>query len=231
MKDLIIAIDGPSGVGKSTLSKLLARELGYLNLDTGAMYRTVALAACRQQVAADDAEALGDLCGNLRIEFLPGEERERVLLNGEDVTHAIRTPEISQLTPRVAAVPAVRAAMVAQQRRLGAGGGVVLEGRDIGTVVFPDADLKIFLQASAAVRGRRRFLELQAAGVDVDLQETITAVAARDASDSQRAVSPLRQAADAVVVDTSNLEIPEVLAKILELVRLRTSGIGPQAEG
>lgn len=218
MKKLIIAIDGPSGVGKSTLSKVLARDLGYLNLDTGAMYRAVALAACRGQIDASDHAALQRLCDELVIEFVRRDGAEQVLLNGEDVSAAIRTPQISLLTSAVAACPAVRVAMVNQQRVLGAGGGVVLEGRDIGTVVFPHADVKFFLKASAAVRGQRRFLELQAKGVDVDLARTIADVEARDAADSNRTTSPLRQAADAVVIDTTELTIPQVLERMFTVV-------------
>ncbi|PLX77695.1 MAG: (d)CMP kinase, partial [Desulfuromonas sp.] len=189
MKKLIVAIDGPSGVGKSTLSKLLARELGYVNLDTGAMYRTVALAAQRQGIDPDDAERLERLCAAIRIDFVREAAEEKVLLNGEDVSRQIRSPEISLLTARIAACPAVRSAMVARQRVLGAGGGVVLEGRDIGTVVFPQADIKLFLKASPAERGRRRFLELQAKGVQSDLARTIADVEERDASDSSLEVS------------------------------------------
>jgi cytidylate kinase len=228
MKKLIIAIDGPSGVGKSTLSKVLSHDLGYLNLDTGAMYRTVALAAARQGIDASDHDALRKLCDEIVIEFVRKEGTEHVLLNGEDISAAIRTPEISLLTAAVAACPAVREAMVARQRQLGAGGGVVLEGRDIGTVVFPHADVKFFLKASAQVRGRRRFLELQAKGTDVDLARTIAEVEARDAADISRASSPLRQAEDAVVIDTTELNITQVLDRMFATVneRIRTGEQG-----
>ena len=157
MRELIVAIDGPSGAGKSTLSKLLARRLGYINLDTGAMYRAVALAARRLQIDPEDNEALGCLASKLSIDFLRMDNgRERVLLDGEDVSEAIRAPEVSLLTSRVSACPAVREAMVRRQRELGVEGGVVLEGRDIGSVVFPDAEVKVFLLATAEERGRRR---------------------------------------------------------------------------
>lgn len=218
MKNLIIAIDGPSGVGKSTLSKLLSRELGYLNLDTGAMYRTVAFAASRQGVDANDYDALQKLCENIVIEFARSDGEERVLLNGEDVSSDIRTPEISLLTAAVAACPEVREAMVARQRELGTEGGVVLEGRDIGTVVFPDAEVKFFLKASAEVRGQRRFLELQANGVGVGLARTIAEVKARDNADINRSTSPLMQAEDAVVIDTSELDISQVLTQMLAVI-------------
>jgi cytidylate kinase len=218
MKKLIIAIDGPSGVGKSTLSKLLARDLGYLNLDTGAMYRAVALATSRQGLDARDHAVLDRLCDGLVIEFLRCGSDERVLLNGEDVSQAIRAPEISLLTAEVASCPAVRQAMVERQRQLGAAGGVVLEGRDIGTVVFPHADIKFFLKASAEVRGQRRFIELQSKGVDVGLARTIAEVKARDDADINRSTSPLRQAEDAVVIDTSDLDIPQVLERMLAVI-------------
>ena len=218
MKELIVAIDGPSGVGKSTLSKLLSLDLGYINLDTGAMYRAVALASLRQGIDAKDHAALKQLCEKIVIEFERGEKEERVLLNGEDVSAQIRTPEISILTASVAACPDVRQAMVERQRVLGADGGVVLEGRDIGTVVFPNADVKFFLKASSEVRGQRRFLELQTKGVDVDLARTISEVQARDIADTSRKNSPLRQADDAIVIDTTDLNITQVLERMFTVI-------------
>ena len=218
MKELIVAIDGPSGVGKSTLSKLLSLDLGYINLDTGAMYRAVALASLRQGIDAKDHAALKQLCEKIVIEFERGEKDERVLLNGEDVSAQIRTPEISLLTASVAACPDVRQAMVERQRVLGSDGGVVLEGRDIGTIVFPNADVKFFLKASSEVRGQRRFLELQSKGVDVDLARTISEVQARDVADTSRTTSPLRQAEDAIVIDTSDLDITQVLERMFTVI-------------
>ncbi len=218
MKELIVAIDGPSGVGKSTLSKLLSLDLGFINLDTGAMYRAVALASLRQGIDAKDHAALNQLCEKIVIEFFRGEKEDRVLLNGEDVSAQIRTPEISLLTASVAACPEVRQAMVERQRVLGADGGVVLEGRDIGTVVFPNADVKFFLKASSEVRGQRRFLELQTKGVDVDLARTISEVQARDIADTSRTNSPLRQADDAIVIDTTDLNITQVLERMFTVI-------------
>jgi len=219
MRKPIIAIDGPSGVGKSTLSKLLARELAFINLDTGAMYRAVALAAARRGIDPDDTAALGRLVETVVIDFARDGVSERVLLDGEDVSSAIRTPEISLLTSKVSACPAVREALVRRQRELGARGGVVLEGRDIGTVVFPDAEVKFFMVASAEERGRRRFLELQAKGAAVDLAKTIAEVEARDTADSNRAHSPLCQADDAVEIDSTNRDISQVLAEMVRVVR------------
>jgi cytidylate kinase len=217
-KELIIAIDGPSGSGKSTLSKLLARALNYTNIDTGAMYRSVALAASRAGLQPEDGAGLARLCENLRIEFLRKDGGERVLLDGEDVSEAIRTPEASMQASRYSAVPEVRKAMVDLQRKMGAHGGVVLEGRDIGTVVFPDAEVKFFLLASARERGRRRYEELKAKGLEVDLEQTIAEVQARDDADSAREHAPLIQAEDAIAIDTTTMTIDEVLAEMIRLV-------------
>ncbi len=220
-KKLIVAIDGPSGAGKSTLSKLLARRLGYLNIDTGAMYRSVAWAARQKGMSCDDNDALGRMARDLKIAFEPSDNGELVFVDGVDVTAAIRTPENSLLTARVAACPAVRAALVTLQRRLAENGGVVLEGRDIGTVVFPQADVKFFLSASARERGRRRYEELRARGVAADLEQTIAEVEARDAADSAREHAPLVRAADAVDIDSTTLGIAEVLEKMLAIVQSR----------
>ncbi len=218
MTKLIVAIDGPSGAGKSTLSKLLAKELDYINIDTGAMYRTVALAVNRSGISLDNIPAMNELIEKLRIEFQHTPSGDRVLLNGEDVSDVIRTPQVSLLTPQVAAIPAVREAMVDRQREMGANGGVVLEGRDIGSVVFPDAEVKLFMDASAEERGRRRFEELKAKGIDVDLQQTINEVEARDLADCKREHSPLVKADDAVVIDTGGLSVRQVLDKMLTVV-------------
>lgn len=230
-RELIIAIDGPSGAGKSTLSKLLAQHLGYVNIDTGAMYRAVALAASRRGIDLADEASLGRLAQQVQIGFRRGPEGEQVLLDGEDVSSAIRTPEISLLTSRVAACAAVRQAMVDLQRRMGQQGGVVLEGRDIGSVVFPGAEVKIFLSASARERGRRRHAELRAKGLQVDLEQTIAEVEARDAADSGREHAPLVQPADAVVIDATALGIEEVLGQMLELTlqRRQARGLPPLA--
>lgn len=224
-RKLIVAIDGPSGSGKSTLSRLLAAALDYTNIDTGAMYRSVALAAHRAGVAPDDLAALTRLCADLHIEFLRRDGDERVLLNEEDVSSAIRTPEASMLASRYSASPAVRRAMVRLQREMGAAGGVVLEGRDIGTVVFPGAEVKFFLSATARERGLRRYKELVAKGLQVDLEKTVAEVVARDEADSVREHSPLVRADDAIPIDTTSMSIDEVLEKMVGLVRERQAAM------
>ncbi len=220
-KKLIVAIDGPSGAGKSTLSKALAKRTGYVNIDTGAMYRSVALLAKRQQLDLEDEQALRQLCAGLSIEFAREAEQERVIVNGEDVSQQIRTPEVSLLTAKVATQPVVREAMVRLQRQMGESGGVVLEGRDIGTVVFPHAQVKFFLSATAEERGRRRYEELKAKGVEVDLQQTIAEVEQRDAADSAREHAPLKRAENAVDIDSTRMSIDEVLDFMLRIIAER----------
>jgi len=231
-RELIVAIDGPSGSGKSTLSRLLAAALNYTNIDTGAMYRSVGLAAHRAGIDPADQQALGELCQRLSIEFVRNGTAERVLLDGEDVSEAIRTPEMSLMASRVSACPAVRQAMVDLQRALGEQGGVVLEGRDIGTVVFPQAEVKFFLLASAEERGRRRYEELRAKGLNVELQQTVAEVEQRDAADCNRQHAPLVQAADALAIDTTTLTIEQVLDKMLAVVsERRRRGEAVEQEG
>ncbi len=218
-RGVVVAIDGPSGAGKSTVARLLAERLGYLYIDTGAMFRTVALAVKRAMVKPDDDEALSRICASLEISFERDEKGYRVLSNGEDVSEAIRTPEISQLTSRISTKKAVRDILLHEQRRMGRSGNVVLEGRDIGSVVFPDAEVKFFLSASPEERGRRRYLELLAKGEDVTLEKTVAEVAARDARDEQREVAPLRMAGDAVLIDSTGVSIEDVLSRMSAIVR------------
>lgn len=215
---LIIAIDGPSGAGKSTLSKALAAELGYTNIDTGAMYRSVALLATRRQIPLDDAQSLRQLCRQMHLEFQRSETGEKIFVDAEDVSDAIRSPEVSLLTSKVAACPAVREELVRMQQKMGEEGGVVLEGRDIGTVVFPQAEIKFYLSASAEERGHRRYEELRAKGVEVDLQQTISEVRARDEADSGRELAPLKQAEDAINIDSTGLTIEQVKALMFKVV-------------
>jgi cytidylate kinase len=226
---LVIAIDGPSGAGKSTVAHLLAERLGYLQIDTGAMYRAVAYLMLSGGIDPDDPAAVERLCSRVDIRLERSDGCQRVFADGQDVTARIRTPEMSLLTSRVSALSPVREAMMLVQRRMGARGGVVLEGRDIGTVVFPDADVKFFLSASAEERGRRRYLELAARGEQVTLEETIQAVARRDLQDSQRDLAPLRMAGDAIAVDSSGLTIDEVLETMETACRntLRMMGAKP----
>ena len=218
-RGVVVAIDGPSGAGKSTVARLLAERLGYLYIDTGAMFRAVALAVKRAMVKPDDDEALSRICASLEISFERDEKGYRVLSNGEDVSEAIRTPEISQLTSRISTKKAVRDILLHEQRRMGRSGNVVLEGRDIGSVVFPDAEVKFFLSASPEERGRRRYLELLAKGEDVTLEKTVAEVAARDARDEQREVAPLRMAGDAVLIDSTGVSIEDVLSRMSAIVR------------
>jgi CMP/dCMP kinase len=222
----VIAIDGPSGAGKSTITRLLADRLGYLHIDTGAMFRAVALKVKGSGIDIADDEALAGLCGGVDISFIRSGQGCRVLLNGEDVSESIRTPEISLLTSRVSAIKRVRDMLLELQREMGKAGGVVLEGRDIGTVVFPDAEVKFFLTASTEERGRRRYLEMLEKGEDVTLAGTIAEVARRDEQDEQREHAPLRRAPDAIVIDSSSLTIDEVLSLMERKVkeRLRAEG-------
>jgi CMP/dCMP kinase len=208
---LVIAIDGPSGAGKSTIAGMLANRLGYIQIDTGAMYRAVAFMMKRDSVDLADNDQVEKYCEGLNIGFDTVDGVKRVLANGEDVSGQIRTPEISLLTSKVSALKPVREALMVSQRQMGRIGGVVLEGRDIGTVVFPDADLKFFLFASPEERGRRRYEELTAKGENVTLAETVDAVIKRDEQDSSRDIAPLRQAEDAIAVDSTGLDIDGVL--------------------
>jgi len=212
---LIVAIDGPSGAGKSTVTRKLAERLGYIHIDTGAMFRAVALSASRQGVDPDDDDALARLCTTLDICF---DSMNRVLVNGEDVSAAIRSPEISLFTSRIAAKPSVRNYLLYLQRRMGMHGGVVLEGRDIGTVVFPDADVKFYLTASPEERGRRRYEELKAKDAQVTLAQTVAEVVERDEQDLNREVAPLSRAADAVEIDSTSLTLADVLARMEHVV-------------
>ena len=219
LEKLIIAIDGPVGSGKSTLARRVAAMLGYVYIGTGAMYRSVALKALRQKVSFDAAEKLTELAGATRIDLRAMDGTQQVFLDGEDVTAAIRTPEVAQAASKVAVVPGVRKVLVAEQRRAGERGGVVMEGRDIGSVVFPDAQLKIFLTASPEIRAERRWLEHQQKGDAIDLARTLEEVLERDRRDRERATSPLVRAADAVVVDSTAMESEEVARLVVMLAK------------
>ena len=217
----VVAIDGPAGSGKSTVARALADRLGYTFLDTGALYRTVALMAKRQGIPWDDGLRLGKLAGELDIVFVRGDGKTRILANQSDVTDEIRTAEISQGASKVSALPAVRAGLLDLQRNVAAKANVVAEGRDVGTVVFPSAQAKFFLVANASTRAERRTLELQAAGRPAIFTDVLSEMQERDARDSQRAVAPLRPADDAMEIDSSNASPEEVLERMLSVVRQR----------
>jgi cytidylate kinase len=209
MKRAVIAVDGPAGAGKSSASRALAQRLGFAYVDTGAMYRAVGVLAAERGIAHDDDQALAALVATLRFEFADG--GERVLVDGRDLSAAIRRAEAGELASRVSTRPVVRERLVALQRTLGAAGGVVMEGRDIGTVVFPDAPVKLYLTADPATRARRRAIELRARGDAVDESALARDIEARDRRDASRAHSPLRPAADALVVDTTALSLEAVV--------------------
>ena len=214
-----MAIDGPAGAGKSTIAKRVASRLQFTYIDTGAMYRAVALWAWRQNVAFDDMHRLDQLANAAEIDLAPG----RIILNGEDVSDAIRVPEVSNGASRIAVIPGVRRAMVAKQRELGRRMSAVMEGRDIGTVVFPDADVKIYLDAAVAERVRRRLQEMHAKGDPITEAELTAQIKERDLRDSTRADAPLSQAPDAIYLDSTGMSIEEVEEAILKLVRARVT--------
>jgi cytidylate kinase len=218
---LVVAIDGPAGAGKSTTARMLAERLGYALLDTGAIYRSLALTARERGVSWDDGEGVAALAATLDIRFQFQDGVNRVSLGDRDVTAEIRVPEISDGASRVSALPAVRAALLDLQRRLGAAGGVVVEGRDVGTVVFPDAGAKFFLTAAARERAHRRALELRAAGRAVDEEAVLKDIVTRDDRDTQRAVAPLRKADDAVQVDSDQMSPDQVVDLLWTEVRRR----------
>ncbi|HET6281006.1 MAG TPA: (d)CMP kinase [Polyangia bacterium] len=215
---LVVAIDGPAGAGKSTTARLLAERLGYALLDTGAIYRTLALLARERGIPWDNGPGVAALAPDLNITFELQGGVNRVLLDGVEISPRIRTPEMSDGASRVSALPEVRAALLGLQRRLGAEGGVVVEGRDIGTVVFPEAEAKFFLTANTDERTRRRVAELQAAGRIVDPAQTRDDLMARDHRDSNRAVAPLRKADDAVEIDSTKMSAAEVVACMADVV-------------
>jgi cytidylate kinase len=216
----IIAIDGPAGAGKSTLARHLARHFGLLNLETGAMYRAFALKALRAALPLDETGALEKLAAETTIRLEPGEEENRVLLDGEDVTGQLRNQMVTDAASRVSVFPAIRAWMVGLQQELGAQGGIVMEGRDIGTVVFPRAQVKIFLDAAPEVRGQRRFEQLGQSGHPHALEphEIVSELRARDERDRNRADSPLRPAPDAVLLDSTGMTLDEAVGAAIAIV-------------
>jgi cytidylate kinase len=219
MKKLIIAIDGPVGSGKSTVARRVAEMLDYIYVDTGAMYRALGLKARTKGMVLDSDDDLACMAADTHIDLRNENGAQRIYLDGVDVTAAIRSPEVSQAASKIAVIPGVRRVLVAEQRRVGQLGGVVMEGRDIGTIVFPDADLKIYLTASAEVRAERRWREHQQKGDVIDLARTIEEVRDRDRRDVERENSPLKRAEDAVLVDSTAMEAEEVARLIVLLAR------------
>jgi cytidylate kinase len=222
MKPLIIAIDGPSGAGKGTVARAVASELGYRHVDSGAMYRAVGWKALREGVLLDDESGLARLADRSAIDVTAA----HVTVDGDDVTRAIRTPEIDRAAAAVARLPKVRAILVARQRDIGRGGGIVMEGRDIGTVVFPHADVKVYLDASAEERAKRRAQDPAHSGGPTVVSEVATLLTERDRLDSTRATSPLYAAPDAVVVDTTGKSIAHVVEEVLRVVGRTLNGTG-----
>ncbi|HEX5735832.1 MAG TPA: (d)CMP kinase [Blastocatellia bacterium] len=221
MERLVIAIDGPSGVGKSSLGKALARRLGILYIDSGAVYRAVAQKALDQRVSLDDAAAVADIALRSVIRLEGDPDHLRVFLDGHDVTREIRSPETSQASSIIATIPEVREAVVLKLREMSRSRGVVMDGRDIGTRVFPDAQLKLFLDAAPDVRALRRWEEDRARGRDVTIDEIRQELQARDSRDSQRLATPLVQAADAILINTSEMNLDRVIERVLEIVESR----------
>jgi len=218
-----IAIDGPAGAGKSTIAKRVAKELSYIYVDTGAMYRAMALYLHRNGIDAEDAQTIAGACGGAKISIEYRDGEQVVLLGGENVNPFLRTQEVSAMASRSSAVPELRTRLVQLQQELAAAQNVVMDGRDIGTVVLPHAQVKIYLTASVGVRAKRRFLELQEKGESPVLSQIEAEIAERDHRDMTREVSPLKQADDAVLVDTSDMTIEEVSDRILSIVREKLS--------
>jgi cytidylate kinase len=220
-RKLVIAIDGPAGSGKSTLAALLARKYNYTNIETGAMYRALAYKELERGISLDDEKELASLAQQSKIELAPNPEGNRVLLDGTDVTECLRSQEVTEAASKVSVHPAVREWMVAAQRKIGGGGGIVMEGRDIGTKVFPDAEVKIFLDAAPEIRGTRRFLQSPASAAQE--ASVVAELQARDQRDRTRANSPLVPAPDAVLIDSTYLTLDQVLARATEVIDARLS--------
>ena len=219
MSVLIIAIDGPSAAGKSTLAKRLAQDLGFTYLDTGGMYRALALKVLREGIDISNDGSVTELIGRTDIDLVATDGKLKVLLDGEDVSHEIRTPEVSQMASKASALKVVRRWMLVLQRGFGRRGNVVAEGRDIGTVVFPDAEVKIYLDATVQERARRRVEELRKVGRQVSLDETLREMGERDKRDSERDLAPLRKANDAIAIDCTSLDAEALAQRVMQQIR------------
>jgi cytidylate kinase len=223
MRKPIVAIDGPAGSGKSTVAKIVAERLGYTYIDTGAMYRAVAVKSIEAGIPIEDSDRIVELAGRLDIRFAQVEGTRRIIVEGEDLSEAIRTPEATRLSSPVSAIPGVRHRLVDIQRAMGEGGGVVMEGRDIGTCVFPNAEVKVFLTATPEERARRRLKDLERAGVQSNVEQVARDIQERDERDSSRAMAPLKQAEDAELVLTDGMTIDQVVDAIIAIHNRRTS--------
>ena len=215
-----IAIDGPAGAGKSSVAKAVAAKLGFIYVDTGALYRSIGINALRHDIATDDAESVSSLLPETKVELRYIDGTQRVFLNGEDVSDAIRMPEASMAASNVSAIPAVRAFLLDLQRDIAKNNNVIMDGRDIGTVILPDAQYKFFLTASAEVRADRRFKELKENGIDVDYKALLEEIIQRDYNDSHRATAPLKQADDAILIDSSNMTLEESIDAIVSRIKV-----------
>jgi cytidylate kinase len=220
-KRLIVTIDGPAGAGKSTVSRLIADALSYIYLDTGALYRAVAYKVYREGLVEGTEEQIGDLCRRTDVNLKSDQSRVQVYVDGCDVTDDIRDPRISMLASRISALPIVRERLLAVQREMAENGGIIAEGRDMGTVVFPHADIKFFLDASVEERARRRYDELRGRGLDADPEEVREEIVLRDLQDRTRDIAPLRAAPDAIIIDSSNHGVRDVAGRMLTLIRRR----------
>jgi cytidylate kinase len=219
---LIITVDGPAGVGKSSVSKALSKRSSYVYLDTGALYRAVAFRVAESGISPADKEEISKFCENIDITLRLDNGEMKILADGNDITDKIRSEKISILASTVSAIPAVREALLPIQRKVAQSGGVIAEGRDMGTVVFPDADVKFFINADIGERAKRRYLQLKRKGVAADFEEIKSGIVVRDRQDTKRNVSPLRPAEDAYILDTTNMKMMEVVEKMISVIREKT---------
>ena len=215
----IVAIDGPAGTGKGTMAEILSKKYNLVNIDTGAMYRCVTLEMLNKNIGLDDDEKIAEMLKTIKIEMSNDGGKQRVLLNGEDVTQQIRSQEVSANVSPVSSIKQIRLAMAGLQRKMGQGKDVIMEGRDIGTVIFPTADVKIYLDANVEVRAQRRFKQNQEKGIDMSYDEILENIKKRDENDKNKEIGALKVATDAVVIDTTNMTIEEVVKKVIEIIK------------